>query len=65
MITFADSRDRIPEPDRTQVQEVLRQAILVARPAREHWTVTTHELPTGGVRNYDFALGTEARAHSH
>jgi hypothetical protein len=60
MIRFADSDDRVPEPHRLPVEQALIQAIRAVRPEREHWTVWTHELPTGGARIYDFARGTEA-----
>jgi hypothetical protein len=61
MITFVDSNDDcIPEPVRAQIDDVLRQAIQAARPERECWRVTMHELEVGQVRIYDFALGVEA-----
>jgi hypothetical protein len=58
-ITFLDSNaDRIPEPHRAAIEDVLSQAIQTMRPDQERWTVTTHELPEGGIRIYDFS-----RAH--
>jgi hypothetical protein len=49
--------DRIPEPHRAAVEDVLSHAIQTARPDHERWTVTTHELPEGRIRIYDFARG--------
>jgi hypothetical protein len=59
MITFADAPDRIPEPERAQIERVLAQAISAARPGHEHWTVRTRHVADGHVRIYEFALGVE------
>jgi hypothetical protein len=60
MITFADAPDRIPAPERAQIERVLIEAISAVRPGRKHWTVRTRSVADGSVRIYEFALGFEA-----
>jgi hypothetical protein len=61
MITFADAPDRIPAPERAQIERVLIEAISAARPGHEHWTVRARNVADGSVRIYKFALGLRRR----